>query len=236
MQHNKLTHQTQSKEPYNAKLKEELNEKPIFNALQDSKKLAAYQVALKAEDAIDEMALVSMKKIDIDRCEVSLDLLIKNLLIRFEKLNNKFEDFEIPTIMDLIFKSYWYLSLEEIAYVFKKGISGDYKMPYNKLDVSTVMDWIHQYDSKERLAIAERRVYKKREEYQKLNGSFFTGVSKDFAKAMANKIALENGIDLEKDTPEARKTAENKYQQEKLKILSGRKKFIDENGNEIIKP
>lgn len=184
-----------------------------------------------AENAIDEAPMALIKKVDVDRVELSLNVLLRNLRFRFDKLNNKFEEYEIPLIMDGILKQYYYLTLEEIAYVFNKIIIGTYKLPYNKLDSSAVFDCLHIYDSKERIAIAERRDAKNKEEQRKLEEATFKGVSKEFVSGMVKKIAEENGVKIESKNDA--KDKENAYQMAKMQALSGRKKFIDENGNEI---
>ena len=175
------------------------------------------------------MALI--RKVDIDRVELSLNVLLRNLRFRFDKLNNKFEEYEIPIIMDGILKQYYYLTLEEIAYIFKKIINGDYKLPYNKLDTSAVFDCIHIYDSKERISIAERRDAKKHEEQRKLDDAVFKGVSKEFVSGMVKRIAEENGVQVESKSDA--KDKERAYQMAKMQALSKRTKFLDENGNEI---
>lgn len=199
--------------------------------INDNEALASYQTELVAEKAIDEMSIVLIKKIDIDCCEMALNVLLRNLRYRFEKLNNKFEEYEIPLIVEGILKQYYYLSLEEIAYVFNKGIMGTYLMPYNKLDSSVVFDWIHRYDSKERLAIAERRDANKWEEQRKLEEQAFKGVSKSFVDGMVKKIAEENNVKIESKQDILDK--EKAYQMAKMKTLSSRKKFLDENGKEV---
>lgn len=197
--------------------------------MDDNEALASYQSSLVAESAIDEMPIALIRKVDVDRIELTLNLLLRNLRFRFSKLNNLFEEYEIPAIMDGILKQYYYLTLEEIAYVFNKGIIGTYVVPYNKLDSSVVFDWLHRYDSKERIAIAERRDSIKKEEQRKLEQETFKGVSSEFTKNMVKKIASENNL----TTLDYIKEKERAYQRAKFEALSGRKKFLDENGNEV---
>ena len=180
--------------------------------------MASYQVGLVAESAIDEIPMALIRKVDVDRCEMALNLLLRNLLKRFDKLNNKFEEYEIPMIMDGILKQYYYLTIEELAYVFNKGITGAYVMPYNKLDSSVVFDWIHRYDSRERIAIAERRDAKKKGEQRKLEEATFKGVSKEIAQSFIKKISGQNNLDADKKK-------EEEYQKFRQQYLASRKQI-----------
>lgn len=166
------------------------------------------------------MALI--RKIDIDACELALNLLLRNLRMRFEKLNNKFEEYEIPIIIEGILKQYYYLSIEELAYVFNNGITGSYVMPYNKLDSSVVFDWIHRYDSKERISIAERRDNKRKEESRKLEEENFKGVSKEVAQSFIKKISGENNLDADKKK-------EEEYQKFRQKYYASKKSEVNSN-------
>ncbi|WP_460983707.1 hypothetical protein [Spirosoma fluminis] len=55
-----------------------------------------------------------------------------------------------------ILKTYWYFKPEEIAYVFDQGRSGKYGKSYNRLDLEVLTNWLHAYDTDERLSICER--------------------------------------------------------------------------------
>lgn len=195
----------------------------------DNEKLASYQSSLVAESAIDEMPIALIRKVDVDRIELTLNLLLRNLRFRFSKLNNLFDEYEIPAIMDGILKQYYYLTLEEIAYVFNKIIIGTYKLSYNKLDASAVFDCLHIYDSKERIAIAERRDANKNEEFIKLTQDTFKHVSSEFVKEMVKKIADQNNL----ITVDSLKEKEILFKQERSRILASKTRGIDEDGNEV---
>ena len=51
----------------------------------------------------------------------------------------------------LVIEKYWYLRPEEVMYVFKRAKMGEYGPVFNKLDIATVMEWLHKYDTEERL-------------------------------------------------------------------------------------
>ncbi len=175
------------------------------------------------------MALI--KKANEAVYETSIDFLLVDLIAKV-KVEKKFTEDEIPFLIDAIYKSYWYFTLDEIAYVFRKGITGDFKKPYNKLDIETVLDWLHEYDSKERLYLLEKRDHNKKTESKQLQQSVLKEVSKEFVDEMVKKIAEENNIEIR--SVETDKQKETDYQRVKFEALDNRKKFIDEKGNEII--
>jgi hypothetical protein len=57
----------------------------------------------------------------------------------------------------LLAEKYWYLRLEEFLYVFKQAKLGKYGKVYDRLDVQVISEWLHLYDTTERLAELERK-------------------------------------------------------------------------------
>ncbi len=203
---------------------------PILKVIDKPKELARYQIGLTCEIAIDSISMALIRKASVAVYETSLDYLLIQLILKV-KVDKKFTEDEIPFLIDAIYKSYYYLTLDEIAYTFKKGITGDFKKPYNKLDIETVLDWLHEYDSKERLNLIEKRDHNKKVEAKQLQESTFKEVSKEFVNGMVKKISEENEIIIE--SKEDIKNREHEFKIKMQQALSQRKKFIDENGNEI---
>ncbi|MBO0947556.1 hypothetical protein [Fibrella forsythiae] len=80
---------------------------------------------------------------------------IATLLMRTAELLNVSAANSLSTIQtaDLairIGKSYYYLRLEELVYVFNRAQNGVYGKDYNRLDAPTVMGWLDRYDIDER--------------------------------------------------------------------------------------
>ncbi len=57
----------------------------------------------------------------------------------------------------LLIEKYWYFRLEEFVYVFKQVKLGKYGKVYDRLDVQVISEWLHLYDTTERLAELERQ-------------------------------------------------------------------------------
>ncbi len=57
----------------------------------------------------------------------------------------------------LLIEKYWYFRLEEFVYVFKQVKLGKYGKVYDRLDVQVISEWLHLYDTSERLAELERQ-------------------------------------------------------------------------------
>lgn len=53
--------------------------------------------------------------------------------------------------LDRILEKYWFLNLEEIAYVFRKASDGEYGKVFGQLKVSDLLGWLHDYDIGERM-------------------------------------------------------------------------------------
>jgi len=57
----------------------------------------------------------------------------------------------------LLMEKYWYFRLEELVYVFKQVKLGKYGKVYDRLDVQVISEWLHLYDTSERLVELERQ-------------------------------------------------------------------------------
>ena len=182
---------------------------PILKIIDKPIELSKYQLSLTCEKALDSMSMALIRKANIDIYETSIDYLLVSLMAMV-KVDKKFSESEIPFLIDAIYKSYWYFTLEEIAYVFKKGITGDFKKPYNKLDIETVLDWLHEYDSKERLYLLEKRDHNKKMEAKQLQESF-KGVSAEFVQDMIKKISQDNNLDADAKKEDEYQKFRNQY-------------------------
>ncbi len=57
----------------------------------------------------------------------------------------------------LLMEKYWYFRLEEFVYVFKQVKLGKYGKVYDRLDVQVISEWLHLYDTTERLVELDRK-------------------------------------------------------------------------------
>ena len=184
------------------------------------KDLSEFQLSLTCENSIDSVSLALIKKSNSLVWKTSIYALLNDLNDKV-RVDKKFSESETPFLLDAIQKAYWYLTLEEIAYVFKNIIIGRFKKQYNKLDIETVLDAIHEYDSKERLNLLEKRDHNKKMEAKQLEQSAFKEVSKEFVSGMVKKIAEENNLDITSKDEVSEK--EKAYQAYKMKYLNSKK-------------
>jgi hypothetical protein len=78
---------------------------------------------------------------------------ISLMLIRVTELinvTNSLTPAQIAMLTTSIGDKYYYLRLEELAYVFSGACNGRYGKSYNRLDAEIVMAWIENYDVNER--------------------------------------------------------------------------------------
>lgn len=66
---------------------------------------------------------------------------------------------QIRIASELIFESYYMLSIEDINLCFRRALKGDYGKVYEGLDIMKIMDWLESYFS-ERCDIAENESIK----------------------------------------------------------------------------
>jgi hypothetical protein len=86
--------------------------------------------------------------------ELSIGVLLEDLARSF---NAQWSDRIMLSIVDRITNKYWYFKIEEIAFVFSNAIDGIYGKVYGQIQISTVMEWLHEYDVNERLYYHESR-------------------------------------------------------------------------------
>lgn len=181
-------------------------------------KLAEYQFGLSCEKAIQGTSIALIKKTD----KQSFDYIFGKLLVLCADsitVNNKFGLAQVPAYREAIFNKYYFLTIDEIAYVLKNIITGVYKKEYNKLDLETLMNAFEIYDTSERMQWLDKRNHNENIEALKLKESF-KGISSEFASEMVKKISAENNL----TTIDSEKAKEEAYKKERLKWISERKK------------
>lgn len=172
-----------------------LNTLPILQAISKNS-LAVFQSDLTIDKAIEGVSIAKIKKVDYNAFVRVMDVLLCNLLDSVS-VNQKFTQHSIPLIIQSVFKTYYYVSIDEVAYIFQQGIIGKYPKSFNKLDLETIMCWFQLYDTTERTDWVERRnhnesVKVKKEMQESVN------VFRDNAKI--NEIIEDlTGLEKEKD-------------------------------------
>ncbi len=193
--------------PQKQLLKQTLLTLPISEVIEDLVKLSEYQFGLTCEKAIEGAPLSVIKKIDQEfyaRTMYQLFALLSDSI----NVANKFSMSAIPMYLQAIFSRYYYLTVDEVAYVFKKGILGDYEKKYNKLDLETLMKWFEIYDTTERMDWIEKRNHNDKIKQEKELKETISKVD----PIMINEIIQSLCGDPEQE--------ERDYQEYKKKILS----------------
>jgi len=84
-------------------------------------------------------------------------------------------------------EKYWFMKLEEIAFVFQNGIMGFYKV-YGKLTPAVILEWIHEYDINDRDQFCETEALKYKEPYEKQYQEIEKKEAQDFETAYQNQV------------------------------------------------
>lgn len=125
--------------------------------------LVKMQSKLTPQLALQQPSQISgIRKDDPDLVEDLITVMISMLADSFNVKAN-FSDEMIYECALLIVEEYWFLRPEEIMLAFKNAKKGKYGPVYNKLDVMTIMDWLHQYNTQERQAAVDEINKKKKE-------------------------------------------------------------------------
>jgi hypothetical protein len=118
-----------------------------------NKNLALYEekvTGLTCTSAISTGTQIStFRRNDEPMLRMGLHLMIEDV-ISFYGAIDRVQDSEIENLVAKIFANYWWMKLEEIAYVFNLGKGGNYGKIYGIISVKVIYEWIQYYDMHER--------------------------------------------------------------------------------------
>ncbi|KAA6438827.1 hypothetical protein FEM33_15520 [Dyadobacter flavalbus] len=105
-----------------------------------------------------------LKNNDPQKLEMVIAMMVEIMAEQFN-VKETFSDLQILDCTLSIIERFWYLRPEEVMFAFKQAKLGKYGPVYNKLDTSTILNWLHRYDTEERMHQIEqnRSAYKKQE-------------------------------------------------------------------------
>jgi hypothetical protein len=103
-------------------------------------------VPATVSQAVNGVSVSRIKKEDPKGLKIVLGKLISELMVVY---GIDFGKPQIDIVINQIITKYWYLKLEEIAYIFQKAISGQIKV-YGALKVADILGWINDYDVNDR--------------------------------------------------------------------------------------
>jgi len=93
----------------------------------------------------------ALQGLTIARLEKENQELLKKFLLQAVKeldiiIGIDFDNLRVSYLINLIRSNYNYLRIEEVVYVFQRGILGDFGKMYGKPTVATVLQWFNEYD------------------------------------------------------------------------------------------
>lgn len=168
------------------------------------------------------------KKSDPMVAEMVISTLVELIAEQFN-VKETFSDIQIVDCTLSIIERFWYLRPEEIMYAFKQAKLGKYGPVYNRLDTPTILNWLHRYDTEDRMQQVENQrnsfkisenepqiniieAYQKELEAQQKNGGTPTIVLEDREKRQKAQDERRGEIEYQNFRDEyykARKTAES---------------------------
>ena len=218
--------QLQTNSSNSLKTRQQLEDTGIIKAFKSGgSNLTKFQASLTCATAIEGISISLTKKVHPEALEAVTDVLMVNMF-KYVTVGKTFEPEMMPLIQQAVFKKYYYLTIEEYAYVLRCGASGDYGKIYDRIDLPVIMGWFEFYDTKERTPLVEK---------MKHNESVDSAKALDKSAEMIAKYVLPLIEEIETETiasKQQEQEKENEYQKLKLISLMNRKKFIDKDGKE----
>lgn len=120
--------------------------------------LSTYRTKIKlSENVGDGMAYLVGKNISIERVVVYaiIERLLAGLAMSLN-VGKNLEPHQLSGLAKKIYAKYYYLSFDELMYVFDKGSSGGYGKIYDRVDEEIIFTWLEKFDTDERINIAQR--------------------------------------------------------------------------------
>lgn len=122
--------------------------------------LIQLQVSLKLSEAVNGISISKIRKDAPEDAAIAIQRLVANLARSFN-LSNTINNAQLLEMSLLIMEKYYYLKIEELAYVFKNAKLGQYGKVYNRLDIQIICEWIETYlVSEERISLFEKESQK----------------------------------------------------------------------------
>lgn len=119
--------------------------------------LSTYRTQINVSESVgDGMAYLIGKDIMIEKRVVwsIIERLLAGLALSLN-VGKNIEPHQLDGLAKKIYSKYYYLSFDELMYVFDCGTSGKYGKLYDRVDEEVIFSWLEKYDTDERLSIAE---------------------------------------------------------------------------------
>jgi len=180
--------------------------------------LTRVQMDLTVSQAMSQEHQISfLKKEDPLQVEMIVSMMVSLLADQFN-VKASFNDIQIVDCTLSIIKKYWYLRPEEILYAFKQAKMGVYGSAYNKLDTPTILEWLHKYDTEDRM----NNVAITQQDFKKVDDSF------DIGKAYQKELDFqkEHGMSSIAKSDKEKKEAKAREVQDEASFQAFKEEYI----------
>jgi hypothetical protein len=155
----------------------------LLNATENE--LVSYRTGISPEKAVgDSMSYLLAQ--DIGAQKEIIYAIIERLLAGLAlslNVGKNIEPFQLKPLAIKIYARYYFLSFDELMYVFDKGSSGEYGKLYDRVDEEIIFTWIQCYDVNERQSTA-RMLVEQEEAKQKTSPQEYEILEKLYAKSI----------------------------------------------------
>lgn len=138
--------------------------------------------SLSCEKAIQGTQVSKFRRIDEAMLKTVIHLMVEDVFAAFGA-SEKVSTAEVKRITSKILTSYWWLKIEELAYVFNKGKRMEYGKVYPIPTEANFYDWINQYDQSERTPQCDLIAREESDSLKMLNRLDEAGVKELYEKA-----------------------------------------------------
>lgn len=173
---------------------------------------------LTCYEAISKGSQISFLKANSEAfVKSAIHLLVEDVLKHYESLG-KVSDGFTPRLVQVVLGKYWWMKLEEIAYVFNKGKNGEYGRSNKNISSDTILDWLKQYELNERdeeMIAYNRKLQEETNKNRILSDEQLKGFYKN-AEGIDKTESIPDGSNRISDTKET----DSEYRKEKMRILN----------------
>lgn len=172
--------------------------------------LSTYRTKIKLSESIgDGMAYLVGKEVSIERVVVCaiIERLLAGLALSLN-VGKNLEPHQLSGLAKKIYAKYYYLSFDELMYVFDKGSSGSYGKIYDRVDEEIIFTWLEKFDTDERLNLAHKSTSEEIEsqrQQKEIEDNFLA----DLLKPLTEKLTAE--LDGEKQKEDNYKKFREQY-------------------------
>lgn len=184
--------------------------------------------SLSVKDIISKGSQISLlKAADSPFVELVLRLLVQDIITHYNASERVSEDYSKRIVNNLIEK-FWWIRVEEIAYVFNRAKNGAYGKVYGVPSEHTFFEWFREYELNDReneILSINRKLQAGSTFNEKLDNKMLEALYKN--KGIDNTPSAPDGSERAEDRDKKltkAKMSNEEFQKEKMRILNEMKK------------